>query len=80
MTGGVIEQKQQDITFYITPQKIAVCTGIQVFLLKSRSQYTAKPHSELRKMIECGEVKSLSELCGALEGHTVMIGYKKEWI
>ena len=80
MNGGIIEQRYETITFYITPKKIAVCTGIQVILLKSRSQYTAKPHSELRKMIECGEVKSLSELCGALEGHTVMVGYKKEWI
>ena len=80
MNGGVIEQRYETITFYITPKKIAVCTGIQVFLLKSRSQYTAKPHSELRKMIECGEVKSLPELCSALEGHTVMVGYKKGWI
>lgn len=80
MNGGVIEQRYETITFYITPKKIAVCTGMQVFLLRSRSQYTAKPHSELRKMIECGEVKSLSELCGALEGHTVMVGYRKEWI
>ena len=80
MNGGVIEQRYETITFYITPKKIAVCTGVQVFLLKSRSQYTAKPHAALRKMIECGDVKSLSELCGALEGHTVMVGYKKEWI
>ena len=80
MIGGVIEQKQNGITFYITPQKIAVSTGIQVFLLKSRNQYTAKPHGELRKMIECGDVKSLSELSSAMEGHTVMVGYKKEWI
>lgn len=80
MKGGVIEQRYETITFYITPKKIAVCTGIQVFLLKPRNQYTAKPHSELRKMIECGEVKSLSELCGAMEGHTVMVGYRKEWI
>ena len=80
MNGGVIEQRYKTITFYITPSKIAVCTGMQVFLLRSRNQYTAKPHSELCKMIECGEVKSLSELCGALEGHTVMVGYKREWI
>lgn len=80
MNGGVIEKRYKTITFYITPQKIAVCTGLQVFLLTSRSQYTAKPHVALRKMIECGEVKSLSELCGAMEGHTVMVGYKKEWI
>lgn len=80
MNGGVIEQKQQDITFYITPKKIAVYTGIQVFLLKSRSQYTARPHASLRERIELGEIKSLSDLCGALEGHTVMVGYRKEWI
>ena len=80
MTGGVIEQKQQDITFYITPQKIAVCTSMQVFLLTSRSQYTVKPHAALREKIELGEIKSLSELSSAMEGHTVMVGYKKEWI
>lgn len=80
MNGGVIEQKQNGITFYITPQKIAVCTGLQTFLLTSRSQYTAKPHVALRKMIESGEVKSLSDLCGAMGGHTVMVGYRKEWI
>ena len=80
MNGGVIEQRYKTITFYITPQKIAVCTSMQVFLLKSRNQYTVKPHGALRKLIECGKVKSLSELCGAMEGHTVMVGYKKEWI
>lgn len=80
MNGGVIEQRYKTITFYITPQKIAVCTGFQVFLLTSKSQYTAKPHVALRKLIECGKVKSLSELCCAMEGHTVMVGYRKEWI
>lgn len=80
MNGGVIEQRYKTITFYITPSKIVLCTGSQVFLLKSSSQYTAKPHVGLRKMIECGKVKSLSELCGAMEGHTVMVGYRKEWI
>ena len=80
MNTGVIEQRHKTITFYITPQKIVVCTGLQIFLLTSRSQYTAKPHVALRKMIERGKVKSLSELCGAMEGHTVMVGYKKEWI
>lgn len=80
MNVGFIEQRYKTITFYITPQKIAVCTGLQVFLLKSKSQYTAKPHVALRKMIESGEVKSLSELCSAMEGHTVMVRYRKEWI
>ena len=80
MNGGIIEQKQQDITFYITPQKIVVCTSIQVFLLTSKSQYTARPHASLREQIELGEIKSLSELSSAMEGHTVMVGYKKEWI
>ena len=80
MNGGVIEQKQQDITFYITPSKIAVSTGMQVFILKSRNQYTARPHASLREQIELGEIKSLSELSSAMEGHTVMVGYKKEWI
>ena len=80
MNGGVIEQKQQDITFYITPSKIAVSTGMQVFILKSRSQYTVKPHVALREQIELGEIKSLSELSSAMEAHTVMVGYKKEWI
>ena len=80
MNGGVIEQKQQDITFYITPQKIVVCTPIQVFLLTSKSRYTARPHASLREQIELGEIKSLSELSSAMEGHTVMVGYKKEWI
>lgn len=80
MNGGVVEQRYKSITFYITPQKIAVGTGLQVFLLTARSQYTVKPHVALRKQIECGKVKSLSELCGAMEGHTVMVRYKKEWI
>lgn len=80
MNGGVIEQRYKTITFYITPQKIVVSTGLQVFLITSRSQYTAKPHVALRKLIESGEVKSLSDLCGAMEGHTVMVGYRKEWI
>ena len=80
MNGGIIEQKQQDITFYITPQKIVVCTHIQVFLLTSKSQYTARHHASLREQIELGEIKSLSELSSAMEGHTVMVGYKKEWI
>ena len=80
MTGGVIEQKQQDITFYITPKKIVVCTSMQAFLLTSRSQYTSRPHASLRERIQLGEIKSLSELSSAMEGHTVMIGYKKEWI
>lgn len=80
MNGGVIEQKQNGITFYITPQKIAVCTGLQVFLLTSKSQYTARPHASLREQIELGEIKSLSELSGAIEGHTVMVRYRKEWI
>ena len=80
MNGGVIEQKQQDITFYITPKKIAVYTGLQVFLLRSRNQYTIKPHVALREKIELGEIKSLSELSSAMEGHTVMVGYKKEWV
>lgn len=80
MNGGVIEQRYKTITFYITPQKIAVCTGMQVFLLKSKSQYTAKPHVALRKLIESSEVKSLSDLCGAMGGHTVMVAYRKEWI
>lgn len=80
MNGGVIEQRYKTITFYITPEKIVVSTGLQIFLLTSRSQYTAKPHVALRKLIESGQVKSLSDLCGAMEGHTVMVGYKKEWI
>ena len=80
MNGGVIEQKQQDITFYITPQKIVACTSMQVFLLRSRNQYTVKPHVALREQIELGEIKSLSELSSAMEGHTVMVGYRKEWI
>lgn len=80
MNGGVIEQRYKTITFYVTPNKIAVCTGMQVFLLQSKSQYTTKHHAELRKLIEGGEVKSLSELCTSMEGHTVMVGYKKEWI
>lgn len=80
MKGGVIEQKQQGITFYITSEKIAVSTGLQVFLLTSRSQYTARPHASLREQIELGEIKSLLELNSAMEGHTVMVGYRKEWI
>lgn len=80
MNGGVIEQKQNGITFYITPEKIAVCTSMQVFLLTSRSQYTARPHASLREQIELGEIKSLSDLSSAMEGHTVMVGYRKEWI
>lgn len=80
MNGGVIEQKYKNITFYITPSKIAVCTGMQVFLLRSRSQYTVKPHTALRKLIESGEIKSLAELSSAMEAHTVMVGYRKEWI
>ena len=80
MNGGVKEQRYKTITFYITPEKIAVCTSLQVFLLKPRSQYTAKQHLVLRKMIESGKVKSQSELYGAMGGHTVMIGYRKEWI
>ena len=80
MNGGVIEQKQQGITFYITPEKIAVCTGLQVFLLTSKSQYTARPDALLREQIELGEIKSLSELSSAMEAHTVMVGYKKEWL
>lgn len=80
MNGGVIEQKQDGITFYITPQKIAVSTGLQVFLLTSKSQYTARPHASLREQIELGEIKSLSELSSAMEGHTVMVRYRKEWI
>ena len=80
MNGGIIEQRYETITFYITPSKIAVSTGMQVFILKSRNQYTARPHASLRERIELGEIKSLSELCDAMEGHTVMVGYKKEWI
>lgn len=80
MTGGVIEQKQNGITFYITPEKIVVCTSMQVFLLTSRSQYTSRPHASLREQIELGEIKSLSELSSAMEGHTVMVRYRKEWI
>jgi hypothetical protein len=80
MNGGVIEQKQQGITFYITPRKIVVCTGLQVFLLVPRSQYTVKPHAALREQIELGDIKRLPELCGAMGGHTVMVSYKKEWI
>lgn len=80
MKGGVIEQRYKTITFYITPQKIAVSTGLQVFILTTKNQYTAKPHAALREQIELGEIKSLSELCTAMEGHTVMIGYRKEWI
>lgn len=77
---GVVEQRQSGITFYITPRKLIFITELQAFILVPRSQYTAKPHAALRKLIECGEVKSLSELCSAMEGHTVMVGYKKEWI
>ena len=80
MNGGIIEQRYETITFYITPKKIAVCTGLQVFLLRSRNQYTVKPHVALREQIELGEIKSLSELSSAMEGHTVMVGYRKEWI
>ena len=80
MNGGVKEQRYKTITFYITPSKIAVHTSLQVFLLKPRSQYTAKQHLALRKMIESGRIKSQSELYSAMEGHTVMVGYKKEWI
>jgi hypothetical protein len=80
MNGGVVEQKQNGITFYITPKKIVVCTGLQVFLLISRSQYTVKPHASLREQIELGQIKNLLDLCGAMEGHTVMVSYRKEWI
>lgn len=77
---GVVEQKQNGITFYITPRKLILTTELQAFMLVPRSQYTAKPHAALRKSIESGEVKSLSELCTAMEGHTVMVGCRKEWI
>ena len=80
MNGGVIEQKQKGITFYITPTKIVVCTSLQTFLLKPSSQYTVKRHAALRSQIESGEVKSLLELNSAMKGHTVMVRYRKEWI
>lgn len=80
MTGGVIEQKQDGVTFYITPDKVAVATELQVFLITMRNQYTSRPHASLRQQIVNGEIRSLSELCGAMEAHTVMVGYRKEWI
>lgn len=79
-SGGVIEQKQQGITFYITPTKIVVCTRLQTFLLKPSNQYTVKRHAALRSQIESGEIKSMLELYSAMKGHTVMVGYRKAWI
>lgn len=80
MNVGVIEQKHKAITFYITPQKIVVCTNMQCFLLAPKNQYTIRQHKGFRAEIEAGKITTLSELCHSLQSHTVLVEYRRAWI
>lgn len=72
--------KGKNVTFVLTPSKIAVDTGLQFFILEPAEGYYFKRMRTIRILIQLGEVQSISDLSTYCNGKIQFKPYKRSWL
>jgi hypothetical protein len=57
-------RRHNNITFYISDEKIAVATPLQFFLIRPKTQYDIAQYNQVRIRILNRRIKNFYDICG----------------
>lgn len=80
MTVDLIELNYGNVTFYLTPTKLAVATKLQFFIIIASEPYFVKRLRTARMLVETGMIKSIEDLAEVSDGKLHWVSAKKEWL
>lgn len=76
----VVTYKCRDVSFIITPTKVAVKTSLQLFILEPAEPYFDRRLKTVRMLIEIREIDDISKLLGYSQGKLKWVAYKEKWL
>lgn len=71
--------EQTRTTFHIRPDKIAVETPLQFFVIRPTTRYQHKKYNDVIELIRLGQVKSCAQLMGDYSRCVQLVYYQKSW-